>query len=216
MGILGSVFMLREWWPLYVIGMWIYMALVPPVEAAEQTIIQKVVRYDRQGRVFGVAAAMEAAAAPITAFLIAPIAEFLIIPYMKTSEGQQQWEWLLGEGEARGIALICLFAGIIMVIAATLAFFTKSYRKLTELYANAPAQDPNGEDAEGAGEGGVDAAEGSEASNRATSDSATSDTMTGDSVTAGSVAPDSRRFADAPAPLRGMPPEIPEAPESRR
>jgi DHA3 family multidrug efflux protein-like MFS transporter len=142
MGLLGSVFMLREWWPLYVVGMWIYMALVPPVEAAEQTVIQKVVPFERQGRVFGVAAAMEAAAAPVTAFLIAPIAEFLIIPYMRTDAGQRQWSWLLGEGEARGIALICLFAGLIMVVAATLAFFTRSYRQLTDLYAKAPDSAP--------------------------------------------------------------------------
>jgi DHA3 family multidrug efflux protein-like MFS transporter len=148
MGLLGAVFMLREWWWLYVLGMWAYMALVPPVEAAEQTVIQKVVPFERQGRVFGVAAAMEAAAAPITAFLIAPIAEFLIIPFMRTDEGRRQWGWLLGEGEARGIALICLFAGLIMVVAATLAFFTKSYRKLTDLYAHAPAQQlPDGSDA---------------------------------------------------------------------
>jgi len=206
MGILGSLFMLREWWPLYVIGMWIYMALVPPVEAAEQTIIQKVVRYDRQGRVFGVAAAMEAAAAPITAFLIAPIAEFLIIPYMKTSEGQQQWEWLLGTGDARGIALICLFAGIIMVVAATLAFFTKSYRKLTELYANAPEQDPNGEDAVEDGDRDASAAEVSGTDDSATVERATSDRVTSDRVTA-----DGTRFADAPPPLRGLPPDVPES-----
>jgi DHA3 family multidrug efflux protein-like MFS transporter len=152
MGLLGSVFMLREWWWLYVVGMWAYMALVPPVEAAEQTVIQKVVPFERQGRVFGVAAAMEAAAAPITAFLIAPLAEFLIIPYMDSTDGQQQWGWLLGEGEARGIALICLFAGLIMVVAATLAFFTRSYRKLTDLYAHAPAQEIDGEGSSG-GEG---------------------------------------------------------------
>lgn len=140
MGLIGAVFMIREWWPLYVIGMWIYMMLVPPVEAAEQTVIQKVVPFERQGRVFGVAAAMEAAAAPITAFLIAPIAEFLIIPYMDGTAGRQQWGWLLGEGEARGIALICLFAGLVMVVAASLAFLTRSYRKLTALYAQAPAE----------------------------------------------------------------------------
>ncbi len=66
--------------------------------------------------------------------------------------------WLLGEGEARGIALICLFAGLIMVVAASLAFFTRSYRTLTELYATAPdpapeeaqAQDSAVDDAEGA------------------------------------------------------------------
>ncbi len=145
MGVLGSVFMLREWWPLFAVGMWLYMMLVPPAEAAEQTVIQKVVPFERQGRVFGVAAAMEAAAAPVTAFLIAPLAEFWIIPYMRSDDGQRQWGWLLGEGEARGIALICLFAGIIMVIAASLAFFTRSYRKLTVLYATAPDTAPETE-----------------------------------------------------------------------
>ena len=118
------------------------MALVPPVEAAEQTVIQKVVPFERQGRVFGVAAAMEAAAAPITAFLIAPLAEFLIIPYMDGDAGRAQWGWLLGEGQARGIALICLWAGLIMVVVAGLAFLTRSYRRLTVLYAHAPAQAP--------------------------------------------------------------------------
>jgi DHA3 family multidrug efflux protein-like MFS transporter len=140
MGLLGAIFMLREWWPLYVVGIWIYMMLVPPVEAAEQTVIQKVVPFQRQGRVFGTAAAFEASAAPITAFLIAPIAEFLIIPYMDSQAGQRQWGWLLGEGDARGIALVCLFAGLIMVVATALAFFTRSYRKLTLLYEQAPEQ----------------------------------------------------------------------------
>lgn len=193
MGLLGSVFMLREWWPLYVIGMWAYMALVPPVEAAEQTIIQKVVPYERQGRVFGVAAAMEAAAAPITAFLIAPIAEFLIIPYMNTREGQQSWGWLLGEGEARGIALICLFAGLIMVVAATLAFFTRSYRKLTELYAEAPEQEIDHGDADGDADEREQVAE-------AEVDADADAGATGERASA-------HRHADAPPIVPGMPPE---------
>ncbi len=148
MGVLGTVFMIREWWALYAVGIWLYMALVPPVEAAEQTVIQKVVPFSRQGRVFGVAAAMEAAAAPITAFLIAPIAEFWVIPYMNTPAGQERWGWLLGEGEARGIALICFFAGIIMVIVALLAFRSRAYKTLSELYARGP-EDAGGGDAGG-------------------------------------------------------------------
>lgn len=175
MGLLGAVFMLREWWPLYVAGIWLYMALVPLIEASEQTVIQKVVPFTRQGRVFGVAAAMEAAAAPITAFLIAPIAEFLIIPYMDSSAGQHRWGWLLGEGEARGIALVCLFAGLIMVVVAVLAFFTRSYRKLTVLYAQAPTQPV----------GGGGGAEGAEAP--------------------------STGVVDAPPPVRGQPPGLPES-----
>ncbi|WP_375163491.1 MFS transporter [Microbacterium sp.] len=193
MGLLGAVFMLREWWPLYVVGMWLYMMLVPPVEAAEQTVIQKVVPFTRQGRVFGVAAAMEAAAAPVTAFLIAPIAEFLIIPYMDSSAGQRQWGWLLGEGEARGIALICLFAGLIMVVAAIAAFFTRSYRQLAELYAAAPEQAPDG-GTDGADDPGV---ESSDADAEAAAD-------------ADASRPADHRSFDAPAPVRGQPPEIPD------
>ena len=55
--------------------------------------------------------AFESAAAPVTAFLIAPIAQFWIIPYMDSDAGQQTWGWLLGDGEARGIALVFLVRG---------------------------------------------------------------------------------------------------------
>ncbi|WP_434810693.1 MFS transporter [Microbacterium sp. bgisy189] len=135
MGLLGAVFTIREWWWLYLVGIWAYMCLIPAVEAAEQTVIQKVVPFRRQGRVFGFAQAFESAAAPITAFLIAPLAQFWIIPYMDSSEGEQTWGWLLGEGEARGMALVFLFAGLIMVVAAILAFATRSYRKLSQSFA---------------------------------------------------------------------------------
>ncbi|GGI46518.1 DHA3 family multidrug efflux protein-like MFS transporter [Agromyces flavus] len=135
MGVLGAVFTIREWWWLYAVGIFLYMAVVPVVEASEQTVIQKVVAFRRQGRVFGFAAAVEAAAAPITSFLIAPIAQFWIIPYMESEDGQATWGWLLGDGEARGIALIFLFAGLIMVALALFAFTTRSYRLLSEQYA---------------------------------------------------------------------------------
>ena len=137
MGVLGSLFTIRESWWLYGLGIWIYMCIIPVVEASEQTVIQKVVPYRTQGRVFGFAQAFEAAAAPITAFLIAPIAEFWIIPFMDSDAGQQTWGWLLGEGEARGIALIFFFSGLIMVIIALLAFMTRSYRTLSAEYQNA-------------------------------------------------------------------------------
>lgn len=135
MGILGALFTIREWWWLYLAGIWLYMCLIPAMEAAEQTVIQRVVPYERQGRVFGFAQAFEAAAAPITAFIIGPIAEFLIIPYMRTEEGKQNFMTLLGSGDARGIALVFLVAGLIMAVAALLAFFTRSYRALSTYYA---------------------------------------------------------------------------------
>jgi DHA3 family multidrug efflux protein-like MFS transporter len=134
MGLLGAAFTIREWWPLFALGIWLYMTLIPVVEAAEQTVIQKVVPFTKQGRVFGFAAAFEAAAAPVTAFLIAPIAQFWIIPYMRSPQGDEAWGWLLGEGEARGIALVFLVSGLVMVALALAAFTTRSYRVLSEEY----------------------------------------------------------------------------------
>jgi len=142
MGMLGALFTIREWWWLYAAGMLLYMALIPAAEAAEQTVIQKVVPFRRQGRVFGFAQALESASAPVTAFLIAPIAQFWIIPYLATDAGVETWRPVLGEGEARGIALVFLVAGVVMVVAALLAFASRSYRRLSAFYAGEPAADP--------------------------------------------------------------------------
>lgn len=136
MGILGAVFTLREWWWLYAAGIWVYMVLIPIIESAEQTVIQRIVPYKQQGRVFGFAQALESSAAPITAFAIAPIAQFWIIPMMAKPENQEKTSWLLGTGEARGIALIFLIAGILMVAVSLLAFASKTYRRLSETYKN--------------------------------------------------------------------------------
>ncbi|MBG6182750.1 DHA3 family multidrug efflux protein-like MFS transporter [Arthrobacter sp. CAN_A214] len=142
MGGLGAVFTLREWAWLYIAGIWLYLALVPFVEAAEQTIIQRVVPLHRQGRVFGFAMAFESAAAPITAFLIAPIAQIWIIPYARSAEGAAQLAPLLGEGTSRGIALVFLFAGVMIIAAALLAFLTPVYRRVTASYTQPPAGAP--------------------------------------------------------------------------
>jgi len=134
-GILGLTFTIREWWLLYVVGMLVFMCLMPAAEAAEQTVIQRVVPFQRQGRVFGFAQSIEAAASPITAFLIGPIAQFWLIPYMKSDAGKAQFGWLLGDGDARGMALVFVVVGLITTAAALLAFKSWSYRHLTAFYA---------------------------------------------------------------------------------
>ena len=137
MATIGMLFTIREFWILYVVGIFLYMCLIPIIEATEQTIIQRVVPLKRQGRVFGFAMAVETAAAPITSLAIGPIAEFWVIPYMKSTEGQEQWSWLLGTGDTRAIALIFLVSGFIMLVVALLAFTTKSYQILSKFYAKA-------------------------------------------------------------------------------
>lgn len=133
--LLGMLFTIREFWWLYAIGIWLFMSLVPIAEAAEQTIIQRVVPLKRQGRVFGLAQAVESASTPVSAFLIGPIAEFIVLPYMRTQEGKDTFGWLLGLGEARGIALVFFSASLVMLVAVLLAFASKAYRQLTQYYA---------------------------------------------------------------------------------
>lgn len=139
-GLVGAVYALREWGWLYVAGIWLVMALVPAIEAAEQTVIQRVVPYEKQGRVFGFAMTFEAAAAPLTSLLIAPIAELWVIPYLRTDAGQQQWQWLLGTGDSRGIALIFVIAGLACAIVALVAFLTPQYRLIAKQYEAAAPQ----------------------------------------------------------------------------
>ena len=133
-GALAMVFAIREFWLLYAVGIFVFMCLMPAAEAAEQTVIQRVVPFKRQGRVFGLAQSVEAAASPITAFLIGPIAQFWVLPYMQSEAGRAQWGWLVGEGSARGIALIFIATGLITLVVATLAFRTKSYSRLSATY----------------------------------------------------------------------------------
>jgi len=135
MATIGILFGIREFWLLYALGIFMYMLLIPIIEATEQTIIQTVVPLKRQGRVFGFAQSFEAAASPITAILIGPIAQFWVIPYMNSGEGQSQLGWLLGSGDARGIALLFVIGGFIMLVAAALAFKTRSYKVLSQFYS---------------------------------------------------------------------------------
>ena len=144
LGLLGGVITLREWAWLFICGIWVFMLLMPAIEAAEQTVIQRVVPFEKQGRVFGLAMTFEAAAAPITSFIIAPIAEFWVVPFMDGPAGQAQWGWLLGEGESRGMALIFLWTGVITTILALAAILTPTYRRLSRSFAEAALPLPPG------------------------------------------------------------------------
>lgn len=116
------------------IGMFVYLCLIPVVEAAEQTIIQKVVPPERQGRVFGFAQSIEQAASPITAFVIGPIAQFVFIPFMTTGAGADLIGPWFGTGPARAMALIFTITGIIGLVVTVLAMRSRSYHLLALNY----------------------------------------------------------------------------------
>jgi len=58
------------------------MFFSPFAVAAESTVLQKVVPYDKQGRVFGIAQSIESMAMPITTLFIGPITQLFFIPFM--------------------------------------------------------------------------------------------------------------------------------------
>lgn len=115
-------------------GSFIWMFLFPFVEASEQTIIQKVVPKERQGRVFGFAHSVEQAASPLTAFLIGPLTQYFFIPFMTTGEGVRLIGGWFGTGTGRGIALVFILAGIIGLIVTIIAMRSSSYRLLSDRY----------------------------------------------------------------------------------
>lgn len=119
---------------LLAVGMLIYMCLVPFIEATEQTIVQKVVPVERQGRVFGFAQSVEQAASPITAFMIGPIAQFIFIPFMTDGAGAALIGDWFGTGIGRGIALVFTLTGVIGLTVTLLALHSRSYKLLSNLY----------------------------------------------------------------------------------
>jgi DHA3 family multidrug efflux protein-like MFS transporter len=60
---------------------------------------------------------------------------------MESDDGQATWGWLLGDGNARGIALIFFFSGLALVALALLAFTTRSYRLLSAEFEREPPSD---------------------------------------------------------------------------
>jgi DHA3 family multidrug efflux protein-like MFS transporter len=119
---------------LLAVGMFIWLCLIPVVEASEQTILQKVIAPERQGRVFGFAQSVEQAASPITAFVIGPIAQFIFIPFMTDGAGADLIGGWFGTGTDRGIALVFTVAGMIGLVATLLAMRSNSYRALSQIY----------------------------------------------------------------------------------
>jgi DHA3 family multidrug efflux protein-like MFS transporter len=132
--IISSVFTIQPSIVLLSIGMFIYISVIPFIEAAEHTIIQKVVPLERQGRVFGFAQSVEMSASPLTTFMIGPVTELFFIPFMTVGAGVELIGGWFGTGADRGIALVFTLTGIIGLIVTLIAMNTKYYGLLSKRY----------------------------------------------------------------------------------
>ena len=139
----AAVFTVQPWIWLLAAGCFLWMFLGPFAEAAEHTTLQKVVPFERQGRVFGFAQSVEQAASPLTAFLIGPLAQFVVIPFMSEGgAGAAAIGGWFGVGPARGIALVFTVAGVLGLAMTVLAFNSPQYRRLSRAYAEGQAAAP--------------------------------------------------------------------------
>ena len=136
--IVAAVFTIQSSIPLLAIGCFLWLFLGPYAEAAEQTALQKVVPYERQGRVFGFAQSVELAASPLTAFLIAPLTQFFFVPFMTDGAGAAAIGDWFGRGPERGIALVFTTTGLLGIVLTIVAFRSRSYRLISTAYAAGP------------------------------------------------------------------------------
>jgi DHA3 family multidrug efflux protein-like MFS transporter len=120
------------------VACFIWLFLSPFAEAAEQTTLQKVVPYERQGRVFGFAQSVEQSASPLTAFIVGPLTQFMVIPFMTDGAGARAIGAWYGTGPERGMALVFSVAGALGVMMTLIAFNSRQYRLLSKAYAAGP------------------------------------------------------------------------------
>lgn len=139
----AAVFTIQSSIILLTIGCFIWLFLGPYAEAAEQTTLQKVVPFERQGRVFGFAQSVEQAASPLTAFLIAPLTQFIFVPLMTSGAGAEMIGDWYGRGAERGIAIVFTITGLLGVLATLVAFRSQAYRQISAAYAAGAPLDEN-------------------------------------------------------------------------
>jgi DHA3 family multidrug efflux protein-like MFS transporter len=137
----AAVFTVQSSVILLAVACFVWLFLNPFAEASEQTTLQKVVPYERQGRVFGFAQSVEQAASPFTAFLVGPLTQFVVIPFMSEGgAGAAAIGAWYGTGPERGMALVFSVSGLLGVVMTVIAFNSRSYRKLSAAYAKAPEE----------------------------------------------------------------------------
>jgi DHA3 family multidrug efflux protein-like MFS transporter len=149
------VFPIRSSIVLLAVCMMAFMLFIPYAEASEQTILQRVVPFHRQGRVFGFAQSVEQAASPLTAFLIAPITQLFVIPFMTDGWGARVIGPWFGTGPDRGIALVFVVSGIIGLVVTVLALASRPYRRLSAAYASGTSKPAVAAEEPGSGDPGL-------------------------------------------------------------
>ncbi len=119
---------------IFLAGIFLWMIIGPVAEAAESTILQKVIPIERHGRTIGFAQTIEQMASPLTALLIGPLTYFFFIPFMTTGLGAATIGPWFGTGEVRAMALVFTLTGLIGLIASFVMMYSKAAKNINREY----------------------------------------------------------------------------------
>jgi DHA3 family multidrug efflux protein-like MFS transporter len=139
--IVCSLFTVQSSIPLLTAGCFIWLLLMPVIEASEQTVLQRSIPFEKQGRVFGFAQMVENGASPITSIALGPLAAEVFIPLMTDGWGADRIGSWWGTGIERGLAVMFTLAGLIGIVVTLLFRASGSYRKLTTIQVDPESED---------------------------------------------------------------------------
>jgi DHA3 family multidrug efflux protein-like MFS transporter len=138
--IVCSLFTVQSSIPLLTAGCFIWLLLMPVIEASEQTVLQRAIPFETQGRVFGFAQMVENGASPITSIALGPLAAEVFIPLMTDGWGADRIGSWWGTGIDRGLAVMFTLAGLIGILVTLIFRASRSYRVLTAIRVDPESQ----------------------------------------------------------------------------
>lgn len=111
-------------------GYVVMLFFIPIGSASSQAIFQTKVPPDAQGRVFSIRSMISRSIMPVAYLLSGPVADYIFEPAMQANGtlGQTFLGLWLGTGAGRGIGLIFVISGMIMIIVCCLAYLNPVIR----------------------------------------------------------------------------------------
>lgn len=117
--------------PLIALAAFTFMFTVPFINGFNQAILQSKVAAEVQGRVFAMSGMIAASTLPLASLLSGPLADRLFEPALKSggalasSVGQ-----IIGVGPGRGIGLLFILVGVLILLTVCLAFLNPRLRRV--------------------------------------------------------------------------------------
>ncbi len=130
-GLLGTLLAgLGRGLPIWATAMFFNAFLVPLINSSNQAIWQAKVPPDLQGRVFAIRRLIAWLVSPLSMLIAGPLADFILEPPMRhPSLLSELFGWLVGIGPGSGMALMFIFAGLMMALVGMAGYLVRIVRE---------------------------------------------------------------------------------------